>query len=199
MGTRQTLVNAMVTAVIVRTFPCYTLHGIRVVFTDLRIDRDQGKTRLGEAFALLAETDPRRHGQLVRYCRNIVIWGGHYTAASPLNDIRLGVPHLMDTSALELASTLVHEVTHLRIARYRIRYDQDSSERIERRCIAEQAAFLREQGSEGQAMAELIMESLSDPWWTDEARRGDVDRLVLDAGLPRWTVPFMNGIRRIIR
>jgi hypothetical protein len=192
-------IDAVIATVVVRTFPWHDLNGIRVVFTDLLIEREDGLARLRNAIALLGESDPRRYRQLQRYCRTIIVWGGHYTTANAPYGIRLGRPHLMETSALELASTLVHEVTHLRIFRYGIHPAKSLIGRMERRCIAEQSAFLRRNGPEGEIMATIIEEELDqNPWWTKDANHRDVERLVTDTRLPRWVIPLMKGARKLI-
>lgn len=189
---RRTL-KGVITAILLRLYPKRDLNGLRVVFTDLEMDRDVALQRLDEAVSLLAHTDTRMHGQLSRYVRDVFVWAGHYSAAMPPRSIQLCSAHVMDSTALELASVLVHETIHLRIARHGIRYEGILQERIERRCIREQASFLRKQGDEGISMAEVFEHALNTPWWTDEAHQEDIERLITDAGIPRWMIPVMGG------
>ena len=191
---RLTLAS-LATGVFLKLYPTRQLEGIRVVFTDLEIDRDVGITRLKESLHVLGETDRLKYRQVLRYVRTIYVWAGHYSSANPPESINLCSAHLMSSTQIELASVLVHEAVHLRIARQGIRYEERLQERIERRCIREQVSFLRKQGSKGVAMAAVFESALNSPWWTDEANQRDIERLVSDARMPRWMIPVMGGRR----
>jgi hypothetical protein len=180
-------------AVVLRLYPHRDLGEIRVVFTDLEIDRDIAFTRLKKAFALLATTDIRRSRQVLKYLRTIGVWAGHYSVAIPPKTVQLSTAHVLDFTSLELASVFVHEAVHLRISRHGIPYDKELRERIERRCTAEQVSFLRRAGGEGEAIAESYEGALNRPWWTDKAHREDLERLATEHGLPRWVLSLMGG------
>jgi hypothetical protein len=176
-------------------YPRRDLRGIRIVFTDPDIDRTAVLVRLDEALSLICATDDRSAKQISLRLRSIIAWPGHYSAACPPKAIQLSRIHL-EASTLELASVLVHEVTHLRIEAFGVPYTESFQARIEHRCTREQASFLRKYGDEGAAMAELFEEELQRPWWTEQAHRQDIERLVGDHALPRWLGSLLSFARR---
>jgi hypothetical protein len=176
-------------------YPTRQLRGIPVVFTDIDADRAAVLQQIDAALTLLDSSAPRRARQLAEYVRRIVVWSGHYSSAVPPATIQLSKLHFAEGTTLELASTLVHEVVHLRIARSGIPYDR-ARERIERHCVREQAEFLRLHGDEGAVMAEVYENALSTAWWTDEAHVADIEQLIADAGAPRWLLPLLTSGRK---
>ena len=192
----MSLLRAAFVRAFLRLFPRRELRGFRIVFTDLDADRAVVLSRLDASFALIEHTDLRRYWLLKRYLREVVVWGGHYSAAVPPRAIQLSRLHFLEDATLELASVLIHEVTHLQITHYGIPYHEKLRERIERRCVREQAEFLRAQGEEGVLIADVYEKALDSAWWTDQAHVADIERLVTDADMPRWLIPLMSLGRR---
>lgn len=169
-----------------RLYPQRELDGRQVVFADFRIRKDVAMQRLTEAMSLLAQTDVRYYHQVMRRVRRIIAWGGNFSKATPPATIQLCPAHLLDCSIAQLASVLVHEVVHLRIAALGVGDRVELRERVERRCIREQASFLRRQGADGALLAEAYEEALNTPWWTDDSHRKDMEISLTRAGMPRW-------------
>lgn len=195
MDTIRSRARTFIASAFLRLYPHRDIQGVRVIFADLEADREVVYENIASAFALLESVDRHRYQKVLRYVREIVVWAGDYSAANPPDSVHICSTHVLESTTLEFASVLVHEAVHLRIARFGIRYENERKERIERRCIAEQAAFLRKRGSDGTAMAEAFEVALETPWWTDDAHRLDIERMVADGRLPRW---MASMIRRSI-
>lgn len=181
----------LLAATLLRFYPRNTVSGIRVIFTDPNVERGTCLSRLSDGLRTLESIDPRRYRGVHRFVAHIVVWPGHFTAYDSLGGIQLASWYLLAISDLQLASALVHEATHLRIAGRGIEYRARNRERIERLCVKEQAAFLR-QVSPGHELAADIERALSIPWWTEEMHAADMERVMSDAGLPAWLGPLLN-------
>jgi hypothetical protein len=157
--------------------PSQRLLGFRLMLLASDADNELAKERIAAALGLLESTSTVFYRRVVRYVKQIVVWPGPYTAAVGPRTVQLSTAHLDPVDALELASVLVHEATHLKIGAWRIPYDDEHRERIERLCIKEQTAFLRSAGGDGIVMAEILEERLANPWWTAEAHKADLLKL----------------------
>jgi hypothetical protein len=138
---------------------------IRVVFAHA-VDRERNLARIAAAVELIGAFDRRRLASVTRNIRQIVIWAGDYTAYDQWGGIHLASSHLAVLSPASLAGALVHEATHLRIWRAGIEYEASRRERIERRCVEEQADFLRRL-PDGEEAAGEVLSDLENPWWTN--------------------------------
>ena len=185
-------VKAIILNAILRLYPHRSVNGIRIVFTDVELSRDLTCERLSQSLELIKAADALQYRRIVRYVRQIVVWPAHYSVATPPSMIQLSIAHVMESDPLELASVLIHEATHLRIARHGIPDSNDFRERIERRCVKEQVAFLRTRGFTGEAMAKVFDELLETAWWSDEARRKDFERVIADSGMPEWVSALLH-------
>lgn len=179
-------------ALVLRLYQQRYVDGVQIIFTDLGIDRDHCLSQLAAVFETLQRVDERDFAAVKRYVRHIVVWRGRYTAYDRLGGIHLSSSWLIDSSPAALASALVHEAAHLRIAKCGIKYEGDKRARIERVCVKQQAAFLRKVCDGGADLAAEVDQSLATPWWTDRAHRERVERLVSDAGLPAWLAPLLH-------
>lgn len=180
-------------ALLLRLYPRRRVEGLRITFTDLDVNRDATVARLAEAFRTLRQVDERQLRAVKRYVRHVVVWGGHYTAYDQLGGIHLSSSHLVDLTDAVLASVFVHEATHLRLIKHRIKYHGHNRARIERVCVRQQADFLRKLPEDGGAeFAAVVEQALETRWWTDEAHREQVERVVADNNLPRWLVPLLH-------
>jgi hypothetical protein len=165
--------------------PSQRLAGFRLMLLASDADNELAKERISAALGLLESTSALFYRRVVRYIKQIVVWPGPYTASVRPQTLQLSHAHLDPVDALELASVLVHEATHLKIGAWRIPYDDEHRERIERLCVKEQTAFLRSAGSDGIVMAEILEERLASPWWTAEAHKADLSRLRETSREPR--------------
>jgi hypothetical protein len=184
----------LVTGTYLLLFPKIAVRGQRVIFTDLAADRNRWRDRLEGTLKLLAEAG--RHRGALHRIRHIVVWPGHYTMADRWGGIHLSSDSL-DLDDIVLAGVLVHEATHLRIRKHRIKSIPSQRARIEAICVKAQAAFLREVGGEyGPLLASTVEEALGDPWWTDEKIDADLERAAADAEIPAWLTRILRKLRR---
>jgi hypothetical protein len=141
--------------------------GITVVVTDPRTEVKDFLARIELALELLRDADPRRFRIVERFVNHILVWPGDHTAYDGWGGIHLASRHVLESGSAILASALVHEATHLRIAKRGIPYARRLRSRIERACVKEQAAFLRRLPGEGPRRADEVEAGLQDPWWND--------------------------------
>lgn len=171
---------------LLRLYPRRWASRVPIVFTDLVAPRDTCVEQLSAAIALIEKYDPRWGRWMLKHVRHIIVWPGHYTSADRLGGFQVSSAFLSEASRPLLASVLVHETVHVRIAKHGIPFEAQHRERIERICVRQQADFLRRISPEGAELAGYFEAALSLEWWTDEAHRKDIDRLVEEASLPSW-------------
>ncbi len=169
----------------------HVIHDVTVVLSDPGADPEQYLSSIRAALELLHEVDPRRFRVLHRSVKHILVWPGSYTAYDTWGGIHLAARHVPGVPAPILASALVHEATHLRVAKRGIRYIPDLRSRIEALCVQEQAAFLRKVPPDGPGWAKQVELGLKEPWWNEADRRARVQRCLQDAGLPGWIEPLL--------
>lgn len=178
-------VQQWIGAFIISLYPKRWASGVRVTFSDLSVDRTECTSRLSRAFALMRATGPR-YASLASRIRHIVVWPGNHTFADNTAAVHIASMDLLGIGDLALASVLVHESVHLRISALGVKYEPKKRERIERRCVREQARFLRATPGDGAAMANEAEAALGLKWWSPEQRQADLQELLDEHRLPRW-------------
>ncbi|HEY9230161.1 MAG TPA: hypothetical protein VIP11_26145 [Gemmatimonadaceae bacterium] len=172
-------------AVIISLYPKSRVEGIRVIFTDIAVDRAECVARIHRAVNAM-QVAGKPYKSLISRIRYIVIWPGNRTFADNAGGIHIASGDLLGIDELALASVFVHESVHLRIGARGIKYDPACRERIERLCIEVQARFLRNTPGRGEEMAREAEAVLAFPWWTREERESDLERLLDEHQLPKW-------------
>jgi hypothetical protein len=103
--------------------------------------------------------------------------------------------HLLkpEVSGAEVASIIVHEATHARLALAGFGYEPATRERIEGVCFRSEIAFASRL-PDGQALIDAARAQLAgDPAvWTDGARRERTVDKLRQLGLPEWLVRILN-------
>lgn len=160
--------------------------GLRLAISAPDINGADAVSRLEGAIALISAIDPPARRQINKYVRHIVIWPGPYSAANKWGGIHLSAEYLMIARQARLAGTLVHETTHLRIARLGVPYHPPLRERIEKLCIREEAHFLRRVPGDGESLAREVEAELETDWWTDASHNRTITDAVDRGELPRW-------------
>jgi hypothetical protein len=146
-----------------------------------------------EILGVLRRVDARRFREIERYVHQITVWVGSHTAFDRFGGIHLSCEFLCDAPSAFVAAALVHETTHLRIAKAGIEYRSAMRERIEVACTHAEAGFLRKVGGEKEnERADELVRGLGHPWWTTAERRARVREGFESVGLPGW-------LSRIIR
>jgi len=187
--------------------------GLTLSVLDLQNDADVLLGRVKEALALLEHYDPRRYRRLTRDCPRI--WITLLTAAvgrysHGLKAILLDQRYVSRsaTSSADIAATIVHELTHARLAGCGIGYAEPDRGRVERACFSEELSFVRLLPN-SDALAARLQKSLARPdsEWTDENLRADAieatPRALQYLGMPAWlsraTVSIVSFAHRLLR
>lgn len=191
---RRSILRAIAPLTLV-LFPRRRVAGVQVIFTDVRAPRDRCLSSLEDALRLLSEVDPQNHRRVLRYARYVVVWAGHYFAADRRGGIYAAAPFLLDGEAAQVASLLVHEAVHLRLQRCGIRHHAANIARIERRCVREQASFLRRIPVRGEQWAVDVEDALKQEWWTERSRREHIEKVMRDLKMPMWMRPLVRALR----
>lgn len=171
--------------------PRHSVRGVNVVLSDPTVDRKECIDTIRAALDLLHDVDPRGLGVVSRHVRHILVWPGSYTAYDKWGGVHLAGRHVIGVPPTLLASALVHEATHLRIARRGVPYIPALRSRIEAACVRAQASFLRKALPEGPQWADQVEAGLREPWWTESDRRARVQQSLQEAGLPPWIEPLL--------
>jgi hypothetical protein len=148
--------------------------------------------RLAEALSLIRRGDPRRFARLLRDGVRIAFTTqfGRAQYWRSVNVIALDLQKVIDRPLSLLASSIVHEATHARLARSGIVSRRAATARIERRCVEEEIAFMRRLPHSSEALFEQWTaqkrDSLALHWWTRRAgARAGAAALEREGG-PAW-------------
>jgi hypothetical protein len=114
--------------------------------------------------------------------------------------------YIAGSSPEQLASTIVHEATHARLARCGIKYEEKLRPRIEAVCLRRQLAFVTKLPG-GAVLQEEIMRTLewcgtSTEWFSNENFRerdnDGLDEAFRHAGTPEWLIKIGRKTRPVI-
>jgi hypothetical protein len=184
-------------------------HGVRL-YVFLPANSDERRTQFAKSQAaveLIRTHDPQAFRWLQHRSRGVLLTASPGVLGSWLSGpqlIRLADSLVVDLSETpaHIASVMVHELTHARLARAGVRYAPELRRRIEAICFRRQAAFAaRLPGQERlaehyQGRAREVLEE-SDARWTDQAmhdRRFEAFDLT---GVPLWIAkPFKAWFQR---
>jgi hypothetical protein len=177
--------------IIISLCPKRRVDGVRVLFTDLKVDRAESAARIHRAMEAMSAAG-KHYETLLKRIRYIVVWPGDHAFADGVNGVHIPSADLVELDEFALAAVFVHEAVHLRISARGIKYKPECREQIERLCITEQARFLRcVPCGYGEQMARDAEELLASPWWTPEQREADLERLLNEHHLPKWLKTVM--------
>ena len=168
------------------------IHGLTVLFGEFTVPRETVIARLELALSQLRDHDQRRYRWVQEYVGHILVWPGHYSAYDKLGGILLSADHVRDCSVGELLGIVVHEATHLRLARRGIRYTKKLRARIEARCVEEQIEAMKNCHFIDNQIADEIRRELEAPWWREEDRRRDIAIVLRRVGFPAWAASIAN-------
>lgn len=167
--------------------------GVRLVLADPRVDHEQVVEKMKKCLRILAVVDPNRRRQLQRHVHQIVVWVGNYSAYDRFGGMHLSAEYLLSADPELVASVLVHETIHLRIAGSGIDYQPQLRPRIEKICVTAESRFLRRFGTESaDKWADETQAELEYPWWTLEQRRNRIRRGFESVGIPGWASRFFR-------
>jgi hypothetical protein len=84
-----------------------------------------------------------------------------------------------DVSVCEIAQMIVHEATHARLCKLKIKYTEDIRDRVERICVKSEIAFAKRLAN-GQKEIEIAQSRLKLPqsiWTNEQFQQRDLDSL----------------------
>jgi hypothetical protein len=130
-------------------------------------------SKVDQALNLISEFDSRRYLQIRRDVKKIWVSVAQPAVGKWLNELQTCV---LDRnyfcqdkiSASRMALTIVHEATHARLCKLKIKYTEDIRERVERICIKSEIAFAKRL-PDGQKLVEMAESKLkrSKSFYTD--------------------------------
>jgi hypothetical protein len=195
MARRESCASALVSVVGAVYLGLHRRHraaGVRVVISAPSIDTTVALERLKNVIEFADKIDRSARKRIDRYVGHILVWPGPYSAANKWGGVNISAEYLMIADQRRLAGTLVHETTHLRIARLGVPYYASLRERIESICIREEARFLRKIPGNGENLAREVEAELESEWWTDESHNRMVDQTLKRGELPRWAARLVR-------
>jgi len=181
-----------------KTFDSHAVDGLLVIGDRQEIDR------VVEALSLIRRHDPIRYRRLTKNLHRIwilvIAYRGQFLESTWT--CQLDRRFVLDEKTpLELiASVIVHEATHARIARCGIEYREELRQRIEQACIRRQMVFTKAipEATEAFNEAETILDNLpdlSDAAMTEEAFAAEVEAARY-VGIPDWLLRRMIALRK---
>jgi len=159
--------------------------------------------RVVHALSIIRQQDPIRYRRLLRDLRRIWVlvipYRGQFQESTWT--CQLDQRFVLDEKTpLELiASVIVHEATHARLARVGIEYREEMRHRIEQVCIRRQMAFTKalpraaEAFDEAKSMLDNLPD-MSDVAMTEEAFAAEVEAARY-VGVPEWLLRRMIALR----
>lgn len=149
-------------------------------------------SKIDQALGLISQFNPERYHQIKRDVKRIWISGLLTNYAEWMDELQMCVidrNYLLrnDVSIAEIAQTIVHEGTHARLCRLKIKYTEEMRHRVERLCVESEMAFAKRL-PDGQKAAEIAESRLRIPetYWTNaQFQQRDLDALS-DLGTKFW-------------
>lgn len=178
----------------------HTAHRRRVLAIPVYVERadelapDACFSKVSEALSLIARYDPARFARMRRDLRRILVDGnrvsrGQYVSEFTLCRLDDAYVASEQTSAAELALTIVHEAAHAKVDRAGISYSPDRQIRIERVCVAAEIAFARKLPNAKTLAAEARNRCVhAEAWWSPLALRHHRIEALKQLGAPMWFV-----------
>lgn len=160
--------------------------------------------RLEEALGLIRTHDPVNYRRVTRDLERVwvnLVVGSPAIYRGSIGACQLDARYVRDASTQQIASTIVHEATHARLARCGIVYDEPWRVRSEAACIRRQLAFTAKlpDGDAAHKEAQAALAGLARETYTDQAFRARDDRGSVEAmrylGLPEWFIRAMFRLR----
>ncbi|HET7024692.1 MAG TPA: hypothetical protein VFI39_05765 [Gemmatimonadales bacterium] len=149
------------------------------------------------ALQLLHDVDPRRFNRMKRDIRGIWLIGiaglGEYDTKRRVCKIDPDYIMSLDRSAESIASTIVHEAMHARLAGCGFEYTIERRHRIEQICTQAQIAFASRlpDGSAIVAQARQVLDQPASAW-SDEALVDHRLRRLRELKLPEWLMRWFE-------
>lgn len=161
-----------------------------VCVLELRDVNDASRERLREALDLIRTTHPRLYARFVCDGARLALWPlADEIAGEYWHSIRACV---LDTALLDqwsptaIATAIVHEATHARLAKRHIRTTAGNRDRVERTCVKAEMEFAGLLGDPA-LVATIVNREIQRPALNahEEER---TKRFLGASGLPRWAV-----------
>ena len=157
-------------------------------------DRQIASKRLTEAIGLVRLHSPRACRNLASLVDGIVVFGAAGPLASWFDDVGLLIlseQYVLapDTVSGELATTIVHELTHAWLDRLGIPYNSGNRARVERTCARAERDFAVRLLEPGRAVARAEAQlAAPDISFSDDAYTQRKVRYLQELGVPRWLI-----------
>jgi hypothetical protein len=130
-------------------------------------------SKVNQVLNLISEFDPRRYLQIRRDVKKIWVFVARPAAGVWMDKLQMCILDRdfycqNNASASRMTLTIVHEATHARLCKLKIKYSEDIRDRVERICIKSEIAFAKRL-PDGQKLVEMAESKLKRPksFYTD--------------------------------
>ncbi len=151
----------------------HSRNDIQIAMFPLDKDYPAAFSKIDQAFNLISEFDSLHYHQIKHNVKRIWISVLPVNYAEWVDDLQtciLDRNYLLrsDVSVCEIAQTIVHEATHARLCKLKIKYTEDIRDRVERICVKSEIAFAKRLPN-GQKEIEIAESRLKLPqnFWTN--------------------------------
>ena len=168
--------------------------GLRVI--DLaRGDAPARRALLLQAVRLICAAQPYRLLQVHRYLKYVIVspTGGSGEYWYGMRVCVLDPDYLGDSDPIAAAMLLIHESTHGRLDRWRIRTTWRNADRVERLCVRAEATFAARLPG-GEVHVERVQRSLQQQWWSEERQRDRQRRRIAQLRVPNWVITIYDQL-----
>ena len=176
--------------------------GVPVVVPADQRNSDVAFARITAAFDLLHDHGSRSLDDLRRHTNGVFVWATAGARGEWHRETRLVVleethVNAENTSARDIASTLVHESTHARLEAKGFAYSPERRARIEKVCFRRQLAFARRLSEPGDLVGQAERQLQRPPGdFTDQAWRQRAVGKLISLGVARWLAHAIEWVTR---
>jgi hypothetical protein len=157
-------------------------------------------SKVNQALNLISEFDPRRYLQIRRDVKKIWVFFARPAAGVWMDKLQMCILDRdfychNNASASRMTLTIVHEATHARLCKLKIKYTEDIRDRVERICIKSEIAFAKRL-PDGQKLVEMAESKLKRPksFYTDaQHQQRNLDALA-ELGKKNWLARILYPI-----
>jgi len=167
-----------------------------------RYTADVAFAKITSAFDLLQDHGGRSLDGLRRHTTGVFLWTtagalGEWHRETRLVVLEETYVNHADTSARDIASTLVHESTHARLDAKGFAYSPERRHRIENVCFRRQLAFARRLSEPGSLIGRTERQLQRPPDdFTHQAWRQRVVAKLIELGVARWLAHAIEWVTR---
>jgi len=191
------LARATILRLSIRLFPRERIEGVELAYLLMDDEwRSLFMTKVGRSLELIRTFDACRFERIRRQLDRIALVprGGEYVDTA-IRTYFMDVPTLSGRDDAYLATKIVHESTHIRIAACGIRTTERNRSRVEHICINQQLAFAaRLPSPQRDEVSALVEAAAATRWWETESGADRILEQIEAYGAPKMLISWARRL-----